>query len=422
MIKTTAVIDLGYGDSGKGTTVEWLCDKLKPDFVGRFNGAAQAAHNIHLECGHSHTFSQFGCGTFQGVKTYLSRYVSIEPLGIYMEAQALNKFIGNEVLNGLYIHKDAMVITPYHRALNRFKETRRGADRHGSTGFGHGALMKMSIKSPSLTLRYKDLVNKKTILARLDAIRADILKEFSGIENHEDFNVDLDGVVDMYGYIYDNTITVDNEMERNILSSNVVWEGAQGILLDENFGFHPHTTWSTVNQKNIISMYNHHDLDYELNVIGVIRSHMTRHGAGVFVTEDDECNHMIADDDNCFNEWQEDFRAGHLDMMMLKYALKVCPIKSFVMTHFDKLDSLGTMKVCKSYNVPNYKTVGDELVGIYPPFNLYQQIEITEILKLATPNYVEMPVIDLIEYITSEIGVECAMLSLGKTLKNKLTF
>jgi len=415
MIKSTAVIDLGFGDGGKGTTVEWLCHKLKPDFVGRFNGAAQAAHNVHLECGHSHTFSQFGAGTFQGVKTYLSSYVCIEPLGIYMESLALSEFIGNDVLSGLYIHKEAMVITPYHRALNRFKETRRGKNRHGSTGFGHGALMKMSIQSPTLTLRYKDLVNKKTVLARLTAIKSDILKNYSGIENHEDFNVDLADIIDMYSYIYDNTITVDDEMELSILSSNVVWEGAQGILLDENYGFAPHTTWSTVNQKNIISMYNHHGLDYDLDVVGVFRSYMTRHGAGVFVTEDDDCNHMMADDDNCFNEWQEDFRAGNFDMVMLKYALSVCPITSFVITHFDKLDGFGTIKVCESYDVN-----GRELLGVNPSHNHEQQKFITATLKEAKPNYTEMPVGDLVKYISSEVGAECVMLSHGKTLKNKI--
>jgi len=420
MIHATAVIDLGFGDSGKGTTVEWLCKTRNPSFVIRFNGGSQAAHNVHLECGYSHTFSQLGCGTFQGIPTYLTKYMGIDPLALRMEANSLDNFIGNKVLDGLYIHKEAMVITPYHRALNRYKESRRGKDRHGSCGVGHGEAVDMSIRMPELTLTYGDLNNKKIIFSKFKAIKEHMLKEYSGIEEYDAFSlIHVVDIIDQYVSIYDETITVDDVMESSILASpNNVWEGAQGLLLDENYGFHPNTTWSTTGSNNITSLYSYHGLflgSYaELERVGVLRSHMTRHGVGVFVTEDEDCQQWVEDDDNGHNEWQQTFRAGHLDMVMLRYSRQLCAVDTFVLTHFDKLESDGDVKICHSYN-------GGYCDNIHPMQNLSQQEELTGMLMRATPDYTMIPVADLVDRISDELGgAKCIMVSVGKTLKNKI--
>ena len=420
MIHATAVIDLGFGDSGKGTTVEWLCKTRQASFVIRFNGGSQAAHNVHLECGYSHTFSQLGCGTFQGIPTYLTKYVGIDPLALMMEANSLNNFIGNEVLDTLYIHKEAMVITPYHRALNRYKETRRGKDRHGSCGVGHGEAVDMALRFPEMTLKYGDLNNKKIIFAKFKAVKEYMLKEYSGIEEDDAFSmIHVVDIIDKYVEIYEKTVTVDDIIEKAILElPNNVWEGAQGLLLDENYGFHPNTTWSTTGSDNIISIYDHHGLyhgsEVKLERVGVLRTHLTRHGVGAFVTEDPECQKFVSDDDNGHNEWQESFRAGHLDMVMLRYARQLCAVDTFVLTHFDKLDSNGDVKICHSYN-------GCHGVNIHPMSSLSKQQELTEMLMRATPDYSEIPVMDLVDRISGELDAQCIMLSVGKTLKHKIT-
>lgn len=85
-----AVVDLGYGDAGKGTVVDWLCATRRVHTVVRFNGGAQAAHNVVLRDGRHHTFAQFGAGTFHpGVGTHLSRHVVVDPLALAAEADHL---------------------------------------------------------------------------------------------------------------------------------------------------------------------------------------------------------------------------------------------------------------------------------------------------------------------------------------------
>src|SRR3954467_7607322 len=85
------VVDLGYGDAGKGTVVDWLCTQGPVQAVVRFNGGGQAAHNVVLPDGRHHTFAQFGSGTLRGVPTHLSRFVVVDPLALTAEAAHLGE-------------------------------------------------------------------------------------------------------------------------------------------------------------------------------------------------------------------------------------------------------------------------------------------------------------------------------------------
>ncbi|TDB72357.1 adenylosuccinate synthetase, partial [Actinomadura sp. KC216] len=148
------VVDLGFGDAGKGTVVDHLCS-TRPAFLGgrpprppgergvatvvRFNGGAQAAHNVVLDDGRHHTFAQFGSGTFTpGVRTHLSRFMLVDPLALAAEADHLRALGVADALDRLTADRDALLTTPYHRAANRARETARGAARHGSCGMGIG--------------------------------------------------------------------------------------------------------------------------------------------------------------------------------------------------------------------------------------------------------------------------------------------
>ena len=136
------VVDLGYGDAGKGTVVDWLCsrqDGRPVHAVVRFNGGAQAAHNVITRDGRCHAFAQFGAGTFTpGVRTHLSRFVLIDPLALAAEAAHLASLGLADALDLLTVDRDALLTTPYHQAANRAREIARGNDRHGSCGMGIG--------------------------------------------------------------------------------------------------------------------------------------------------------------------------------------------------------------------------------------------------------------------------------------------
>ncbi len=128
------VVDLGFGDAGKGATVDWLCATRPVAAVVRFNGGAQAAHNVVAE-GRHHTFSQFGSGTFSGVPTVLSEHVLVEPIALASEARALEALGIDDPLSLISVHERALLTTPIHVAANRARDEAR---RHGSCGKGIG--------------------------------------------------------------------------------------------------------------------------------------------------------------------------------------------------------------------------------------------------------------------------------------------
>ncbi|WP_280342182.1 adenylosuccinate synthetase, partial [Nocardia neocaledoniensis] len=134
------VVDLGFGDAGKGATVDWLCAPeadLGVAAVVRFNGGAQAAHNVVAD-GRHHTFAQFGAGTFHGVPTLLSRHMLVEPMALAAESERLAALGVRDPLGLLAIDGRALLTTPIHIAANRAREDARGSSRHGSCGRGIG--------------------------------------------------------------------------------------------------------------------------------------------------------------------------------------------------------------------------------------------------------------------------------------------
>lgn len=415
MTKAYAIIDTGFGDSGKGKTVDWLSRKIESKYTIRFNGGSQAAHNVVLDDGYAHTFSQFGSGTFNGAKTYLSKYVSVEPLGLLAEARSLANKIDNP-LDMMYINKDCKIITPFHRLINRFKETRRNR-KHGSCGIGYGECILLNKMSPNLTLHYSDLVNIKKIRAILDEQHRYLMNSYEDIilNSLEYLHImeDLEDIIKTYASMYNDTHTVSYALEQVILENeNNIFEGAQGILLDETYGFNPYTTYSTTNATNIYELYANYDIDFDLEVIGVLRTFPTRHGAGPFPSEIDD-NSLIDDDDNRTNKWQDHLRVGLMDFSLLKYAQSVCHFDSFVLTHFDKLDEAEHIAVLFNY--------GDiKLTEVSKYTHSFALTHMLNNLKESDKNYISYKKDDIIEVLENLLKIPCMMVSNGKTNKDVL--
>ena len=126
MQRAIVVQDLGFGDSGKGATVDAICRQQKVDLVVRFCGGSQAGHNVQLPDGRRHCFSQFGAGTLAGVPTYLDRNVIVELRAMDREAMSLQQNFGIErPYQDLWVHPSCLISTTYHRALNRLRPRHR---------------------------------------------------------------------------------------------------------------------------------------------------------------------------------------------------------------------------------------------------------------------------------------------------------
>lgn len=165
------VTDLGYGDAGKGTVVDWLCAQRRVGAVVRFNGGGQAAHNVVLPDGRHHTFAQFGSGTFRGVPTHLSRFVVVDPLALAAEAAHLGEVGVPHPFGLLTVDREALLATPYHVAAGRARELARAADRHGSCGMGVGETMSYALEHPGLAPTVGDCEAPARLARKLRALR-----------------------------------------------------------------------------------------------------------------------------------------------------------------------------------------------------------------------------------------------------------
>ena len=247
------ITDLGFGDSGKGTLTDTLVERLGAGWVVRFNGGAQAGHNVVLADGRHHTFSQFGAATFQpGVRTFLSRYMVIHPGGLLEEARALSKKGVPDAMERLHIDPEARVITPFHQAANRLREVLRGEARHGSCGLGVGETMHHSLEYSGEGVVARDLADPSDLERKLARIQQRYWSEFRPwrreLAEHPLAKSELETLESAEAtelFLAQALAVAGRVGEERPRSGVVVFEGAQGVLLDEWRGFHPYTTWST---------------------------------------------------------------------------------------------------------------------------------------------------------------------------------
>lgn len=402
-----AVVDLGFGDAGKGTVVDWLCATQPVPAVVRFNGGAQAGHNVVTVDGRSHTFAQFGSGTLHGVPTLLSRFMVLDPLALTAEAEHLASLGVPDPYGLLTVDGDALVATPYHRAVNRARETARGAARHGSCGMGVGETVAHSLAHPEDAVRAVDLTSPRALRRKLIALR-EWAAELAGPGEP------VDGCVEVYAAVAARLNIVPGTYLRALLRrGGCVFEGAQGVLLDEWRGFHPYTTWSTATFDNVAELVEEGDFLR----LGVLRCFTTRHGAGPMVTEDADLTAGLVDPHNATGEWQGAFRVGHFDTVAHRYAVEVCGgVDGIALTHLDAAARTPELRLCRSYQVN-----GTEVDRLEPGRlrDLDHQEALTATLFAARPRLDHEPPDDWIAAVEGAVGAPVLIASHGPTSGDK---
>ncbi|MFD0000061.1 adenylosuccinate synthetase [Nocardia sp. NPDC127526] len=395
------VVDLGFGDAGKGATVDWLCSPpagLDVAAVVRFNGGAQAAHNV-VAAGRHHTFRQFGSGTFSGVPTLLSRHMLVEPIALAAEARALAALGVADPLSLLYVDERALLTTPIHGAANRCREDARGASRHGSCGLGIGETADYARTHDAP--RVADCRNPDALRRKLIALEEHYRPLLAGGAHRHD---PIDDLIDLYReFAHAVAILPGDQLAGFADAGRLVFEGAQGVLLDEWRGLHPHTTWSTVEPRNARAMLAR--IGAPAYVLGVTRAYGTRHGAGPFPTEDPAL--AIPEHHNGTGPYQGEFRIGHLDPILLRYAVDACGgIDGLAVDH---LDALGEIRTATGYLTPDGYT--DRLhCGAWR--DLGHQQRLTDLLDTATPVLTSLPT-DITTYLEAELGVPVVLTAHG---------
>jgi adenylosuccinate synthase len=303
-----------YGDEGKGLMVDYFASQ-KPlnKVVVRYNGSSQAGHTVVCPNSTRHIFSHFSSGTFVQCETLLSEDFVVHPILFKKEFLELT----SKGLRPLvYAHEDCLVTTPYDMLINQIIESRRGKFRHGSVGVGFGETFErdcyMSIKVSDL-FGNRDSLKERLMLIRdrwvpsriqrcegeheksmFDAIKSDALLN--------NFLSDCKFFTDRANILYYDKWT----------HKDLIFEGAQGLMLDQTFGFFPHVTRSNTGLKNIIKVLDHFKVE-ELRVNHISRAYTTRHGAGPLEFEQDFPDNII-DNTNHAHVFQGNLRYSPLNL------------------------------------------------------------------------------------------------------------
>lgn len=324
-----AVIGLGFGDEGKGITTDFLCSHSVHPLVIRYSGGQQAGHTV-LRNGVRHVFSNIGSGSMQGIPTYWSKFCTVDPIGLVNEISILKekwkKLHGTDLDFKLYIDERCPITTPYDTYQNQVEARAKG---HGSCGVGVGTTQKREEQRYSLT--FGDLYNSFVFQTKLDLVRAYYIslhhaeadqKSFDKMIslNTKRFN-DCCQMIKELTYIKPVFGLPKNEKIGGHLVrtySSFIFEGSQGLLLDQQYGFFPHVTRSNTGSKNIIEICGDNSIEYYL----VTRAYQTRHGNGPM--SNDKLGHNINLDENetnVTNEFQGNFRRSLLDVSLLEYGI-----------------------------------------------------------------------------------------------------
>ena len=365
MIQSHLVIGLGYGDEGKGSWVDHLARKHEIDLVVRFNGGVQAHHHTVLADGRFHGFRQFSAGSFiPRVRTLLSRFVLVEPEMLFTEAEMLADLGVRNPHDKVLISREAPVITPFARLLNQILEVYRGGGRHGSTGWGIGITQRDVETLGSRALYVRDLESPE-LFDKLRWLGERMLEEAMQYENEETAELldmlrhtDIEFYVQKFRQVYERfTVLSEDQVGDMLRTQDSVFEGAQGVLLDQQYGFFPHVTRSNCTFENAEALLADAGFSGEVNRVGLLRGYGTRHGAGPFVTEEPELD--VPPCHNATNVWQGSFRVGWFDAVSARYALKVVGgVDTLAITNLDRMSGLSEIKVANKYRSldPRYFT------------------------------------------------------------------
>jgi len=412
----TVVIGTQFGDEGKGKIIDYLARDA--DFVVRFHGGAGAGHTVVNNFG---TFKMhlIPCGIFnKNVKCVIANGVMVDPEILLQEIDSLKR-AGIRTKGRLFVSSRAHVVLPYHKILDGIFDEAKGKLKTATTGRGNGPVH--ADKTSYYGILVQDLLDKKLFGAKLEKIlnvKNKIIKEFGGKE------LSLPKILRDYSIFFSklrpfiaNTFEILNGASEK--KKTILFEGAHGLYLDNDWGTYPYVTASSTLPANIGAGAGVSPSKID-SVVGIVKAYTTRidSGAGPLPTE---FFGKLAD---AIRGWGGEFgattgrprRIGWLDLIQLKLAVKLAGINYLTLTKVDVLSSLRTVPVCTNYKLGG-RTVdyldlnAEQLKKVVPIYkDLPGWAEIGDVRKYndlpkELKNYVEM--------IEKFVGVPVKILSIG---------
>lgn len=326
MRKVSVVIGANYGDEGKGLFTDYLASKSK-SIVVRFNSGAQAGHTVVTPEGNRHVFHHVGAGSFTGAPTFLTKFFAINPLVFNKEIKEL-KEIGCTPF--VCADPGCLITTPYDILLNQAIEKKRGEGKHGSCGMGFGETIERSEEERYRLTYGMDSTNAHSVIYKIRTeyiprrMKELGIEEIPLLNNENLFNNFLKDLFDMKQEV---TTIPWHEVPEKFHLYNIIFEGAQGLLLDMDGKDFPHVTRSKTGLYNITRyLLRKAGLENEkIDVYYITRSYLTRHGAGPLsyeLSSEYKPYGYIEDRTNINNEFQGSLRFSYLDNYALYSRIK----------------------------------------------------------------------------------------------------
>jgi len=353
MNKITVLAGLQWGDEGKGKIVDLLSPEY--DVVVRYQGGANAGHTLVFN-GKKFVLHLIPSGIFtEGVKCVIGNGTVID-LSALLEEMEIVKKENIEIKNRLFISKDAHLILPYHKIIDAINES--GINKIGTTKKGIGPSYFDKYARRGIKIQdagHSDLIKEK-IKSNLEYLKS-IFPESKELENTSADEI-ISGLDSQFSkikeYVCDTQLLLNNYTDEG---KNILMEGAQGALLDVDFGTYPFITSShpTSGGAPVGTGIAPNKIN---SVIGIFKAYTTRVGEGPFPTElFDEDGKLIAERGSEFGATTgRPRRCGWLDLVALKYACKVNGVTELVITKSDVLDVFSDIYACVKYSHNNEET------------------------------------------------------------------
>ena len=410
-MKVDVLLGLQWGDEGKGKVVDVLTPHY--DVVARFQGGPNAGHTLEFE-GQKYVLRSIPSGIFQGDKVnIIGNGVVLDPSLFKAEAEALEAS-GHPLKERLYISKKAHLILPTHRILDAAYEAAKGASKVGTTGKGIGPTYTDKVSRNGL--RVGDILhNFEAKYAAAKARHEQILKslnyEYDITELEKQWMEGIDYLRQFH--LVDSEHTVNNLLKEG---KSILCEGAQGTMLDVDFGSYPFVTSS-----NTICAGACTGLGLGPNkigdVFGIMKAYCTRVGAGPFPTElFDETGKRIRDLGHEYGAVTgRERRCGWIDLVALRYAIMVNGVTQLIMMKSDVLDDFDTIKACVAYKL-NGQVVRDfpyDIEGNIEP--VYKEMKgwHTDMTKMTCEEEFPSEFVDYVKFLETELETPITIISIG---------
>tara|TARA_B110000305_G_scaffold241850_1_gene317904 strand:- start:17572 stop:18843 length:1272 start_codon:yes stop_codon:yes gene_type:complete len=414
-MKVDLLLGLQWGDEGKGKIVDVLTKNY--DVIARFQGGPNAGHTLEFD-GIKHVLHTIPSGIFHANSMNLiGNGVVIDPVIFQKEIENLEPF-NIDFKSKLCISRKAHLILPTHRLLDAASELSKGKSKIGSTLKGIGPTYmdktgRNGIRVGDIELegwldKYRKLANKHELLIK--NLNVDLQYKLGELES--DFFNSIEKLknipfIDSENYIF-------NQLDNN---KSILAEGAQGSLLDIDFGTYPYVTSSNTTAAGACT-----GLGVPPNkikdVFGIFKAYTTRVGSGPFPTElFDEDGERMAKVGNEFGATTgRPRRCGWLDLVALKYTVKINGVTSLMMMKGDVLSGFKKIKVCTEYKYKGesikhfpYSLNNDELKPVYTEFKGWKE----DISKINNENSLPKTFLEYVKYLEKELEVPISIISVG---------